>query len=54
MVSHPLFVVEVFTRIQGKYVKLYKTVEGFKQIVKGKCDKIPEGSFYMKGTCLTL
>ena len=48
--SQPFFVAEVFTRIQGKYVKLYKTVEGFKQIVKGKCDKIPEGSFYMKGS----
>ncbi|KKQ77433.1 MAG: ATP synthase subunit beta [Parcubacteria group bacterium GW2011_GWC1_38_6] len=47
--SQPFFVAEVFTGRDGKYVPLQKTVEGFKQIIEGKCDSVPEDNFYMKG-----
>ena len=48
--SQPFFVAEQFTGIQGAYVKLGDTVEGFAQICAGKCDEIPEQAFYMVGT----
>jgi len=48
--SQPLFVAEQFSGIQGKYVKLEDTVRGFKEIVEGKHDDLPEQAFYMAGT----
>ena len=48
--SQPFFVAEQFSGIQGKYVKLEDTVRGFKEIVEGKHDDLPEQAFYMAGT----
>jgi F-type H+-transporting ATPase subunit beta len=48
--SQPFHVAEVFTGISGKFVKLEDTIKGFKQILEGKHDEIPEGAFYMVGT----
>jgi F-type H+-transporting ATPase subunit beta len=48
--SQPFHVAEVFTGTPGKYVKLENTVRGFKEIVEGKYDDIPEQAFYMVGT----
>jgi F-type H+-transporting ATPase subunit beta len=48
--SQPMFVAEVFTQIPGKYVKLEDTIKGFKSILEGKCDDIPEQAFYMIGS----
>ncbi|MBU0686824.1 MAG: F0F1 ATP synthase subunit beta [Candidatus Margulisbacteria bacterium] len=48
--SQPFFVAEAFTGIPGKYVKLSDTVKGFKEIIEGKYDKIPEQAFYMVGS----
>ena len=48
--SQPFFVAEQFTGIPGKYVKVQDTIKGFKEIVEGKHDDIPEQAFYMKGT----
>lgn len=48
--SQPFFVGEVFTNIPGAYVSLADTVKGVKEIIEGKHDDIPEGTFYMKGT----
>ena len=48
--SQPFFVAEQFTGIEGKYVKLEDTIRGFKGIIEGECDKIPENYFYMTGT----
>ncbi len=48
--SQPMFVAEVFTGAPGKYVKIQDTVKGFKEILEGKHDKIPEQAFYMTGT----
>ena len=47
--SQPFFVAEAFTGRKGKYVKRESTVQGFKMLVEGKLDHIPEASFYMKG-----
>lgn len=47
--SQPFFVAEVFTGSPGKYVKLEDTVKGFKEILEGKHDNIPEQAFYMVG-----
>jgi len=47
--SQPFFVATVFSGIQGKYVKREDTVRGFKEILEGKHDHLPEDSFYMKG-----
>jgi F-type H+-transporting ATPase subunit beta len=47
--SQPFHVAEVFTGHAGKYVKIEDTVRGFKEIVDGKHDEIPEQAFYMKG-----
>ena len=41
---------EQFTGFKGKYVKLADTIRGFKEIVDGKHDDIPEQAFYMQGT----
>jgi hypothetical protein len=48
--SQPFFVAEAFTGSPGTYVKVEDTVRGFKEIVEGKHDDIPERAFYMKGT----
>ncbi len=48
--SQPFFVAEAFTGSAGKYVKVEDTIRGFKEIVEGKHDDIPERAFYMKGT----
>lgn len=47
--SQPFFVAEVFTGSTGKYVKLKETIDGFKGIVEGNYDNIPEQAFYMVG-----
>jgi F-type H+-transporting ATPase subunit beta len=47
--SQPFFVATVFSGIEGKYVKREDTVRGFKEILEGKHDKLPEEDFYMKG-----
>ena len=48
--SQPFTVAEKFTSIPGKYVKLSDTIEGFKQIIDGKHDHVPESMFLNKGT----
>jgi len=47
--SQPFFVAEVFTGQPGRYVKLADTVRGFKEVVEGKHDDLPEQAFYMVG-----
>jgi F-type H+-transporting ATPase subunit beta len=47
--SQPFFVAEVFTGQPGRYVKLADTIKGFKEIVDGKHDELPEQAFYMVG-----
>ena len=48
--SQPFHVAEQFTGMQGRYVKVQDTIKGFKEIIEGKHDDIPEQAFYMKGT----
>ena len=48
--SQPMFVTEVFTGRKGKYVPVAETVRGFKEILEGKHDGLPEQAFYMVGT----
>ena len=48
--SQPFHVAEVFTGTPGKYVPLKETIRGFKMIVDGECDQLPEQAFYMVGT----
>ncbi len=47
--SQPFFVAEAFTGIKGKYVKLEDTIKGFKMILEGKLDDVPEQAFFMVG-----
>ena len=47
--SHPFMVAEAFTGRPGKYVTRKETVRGFKEIIEGKCDDVPEANFYMVG-----
>jgi F-type H+-transporting ATPase subunit beta len=47
--SQPFHVAEVFTGSPGKYVTLKETIRGFKMIVEGECDHMPEQAFYMVG-----
>jgi F-type H+-transporting ATPase subunit beta len=47
--SQPFFVAEQFTGFKGKYVKIADTVRGFREIVEGKHDALPEQAFYMVG-----
>lgn len=47
--SQPFFVAEQFTGSKGKYVKIEESIKGFKAIVNGDCDDIPENAFYMVG-----
>ena len=48
--SQPFFVAEVFTGSPGKYVPLAETIRGFKSILNGECDHLPEQAFYMVGS----
>ena len=48
--SQPFFVAEQFTGIKGRYVKVADTVKGFRMIIEGKLDDLPEQAFYMVGT----
>jgi F-type H+-transporting ATPase subunit beta len=48
--SQPFFVASQFTGFEGKYVKVEETIRGFREIVEGKHDDIPEQAFYMVGT----
>jgi F-type H+-transporting ATPase subunit beta len=48
--SQPFFVAEQFTGSPGKYVEIQDTVKGFKEILEGKHDSLPEQAFYMVGT----
>src|SRR6201986_5320088 len=48
--SQPIFFAHQLTRIEGKYVKIEDTIRGFKEIVEGKHDDLPEQAFYMVGT----
>jgi F-type H+-transporting ATPase subunit beta len=47
--SQPFFVGEKFTGIQGRYVPLKETIRGFKMILDGECDTLPEQAFFMAG-----
>jgi F-type H+-transporting ATPase subunit beta len=47
--SQPFSVAQVFTGIEGVYVPVAETVRGFKEILDGKHDNVPENNFYMKG-----
>lgn len=47
--SQPFFVAETFTGVEGKYVPVKETIRGFKEILAGKYDEVPEQNFYMKG-----
>src|SRR5262249_27682705 len=47
--SQPMFVAEAFTGQQGRYVPIAETVRGFKEILEGKHDELPEQAFYMVG-----
>jgi F-type H+-transporting ATPase subunit beta len=47
--SQPMFVAETFTGRAGKYVPIKETVRGFKEILEGKWDRLPEQAFYMVG-----
>ena len=48
--SQPFYVAERFTGIEGRYVPLKETVRGFREILDGKCDDLPEQAFMMAGT----
>jgi F-type H+-transporting ATPase subunit beta len=48
--SQPFYVTKQFTGMEGRYVKLEDSIKGFKELVDGKHDNIPEQAFYMVGT----
>lgn len=48
--TQPMFVAETFTGYPGKYVAIEETIQGFKEIIEGRHDQVPEQSFYMVGT----
>jgi len=48
--TQPFFVSEPFTGLSGRYVPLEETLRGFREIVEGRCDGLPEQAFYMVGT----
>jgi F-type H+-transporting ATPase subunit beta len=48
--SQPMFVAESFTGTEGKYVPIKETIRGFKEILDGKHDHLPESAFFMVGT----
>ena len=45
-----MYVAEIFTGLPGKYVPIRETVQGFREILDGKCDDLPEQAFMMVGT----
>ena len=47
--SQPFFVAQQFTGLEGKYVAIADTIRGFKEIVDGRHDEIPEQDFYLVG-----
>ncbi len=47
--SQPFNVAEQFTGRPGKYVPLAETVRGFKELLEGRCDELPEQAFFMVG-----
>ena len=47
--SQPFFVAEAFTGTPGKYVPVKETIAGFKEVVEGNLDHVPEQAFYMVG-----
>ena len=48
--SQPFFVASQFTGREGKYVSIGDTIRGFKEVVDGKHDAVPEQAFYLQGT----
>jgi F-type H+-transporting ATPase subunit beta len=48
--SQPMFVAEKFTGIPGRYVPVKETIRGFRMILDGECDSIPEQAFFMAGS----
>jgi F-type H+-transporting ATPase subunit beta len=48
--SQPFFVAEAYTGIPGRYVPLRETIRGFREIVEGRHDEVPEQAFFMVGT----
>ncbi len=48
--SQPMHVAEIFTNTPGAYVPRKETVRGFREILEGKCDELPEQAFYLVGT----
>ena len=48
--SQPFFVAETFTGTSGEYVDIKETIRGFREILEGKHDELPEQAFYMVGT----
>ena len=48
--SQPMFVAEVFTGREGRYVSIKDTVASFKEILEGKADDLPEQAFFLAGT----
>ncbi|MDR3275454.1 MAG: F0F1 ATP synthase subunit beta [Endomicrobium sp.] len=48
--TQPMFVAETFTGLEGRYVKTEDTIKGFKEIIEGKYDSLPEQAFYMIGS----
>ena len=48
--SQPFFVASQFTGREGQYVPIAETIRGFKEIIEGKHDALPEQAFYMQGT----
>jgi F-type H+-transporting ATPase subunit beta len=48
--SQPMFVAEAFTGLEGKYVPIKETIRGFKEILEGKHDHLPESAFHLVGT----
>jgi F-type H+-transporting ATPase subunit beta len=47
--SQPFFVAETFTSYPGRYVPISETIRGFKEIIEGRMDDIPESAFFMAG-----
>jgi len=47
--SQPFFVAEIFTGSPGKYVSLEETIKGFKMVLNGELDELPEQAFYLVG-----
>ena len=48
--SQPFFVAGQFTGLEGKYVPIQETIRGFREILDGKMDDVPENAFLNKGT----